>query len=172
MALVNFYLGSFASDGAANAFVAATGWVVAGSGQWGSGGGWSGAMSTTLQPGLQYYNTTDLCVHTYVNATVGWVAEERFRAPAIATADDATPTVLNIDVLNLPANAGPLAITNLDNAVNGQVVTLITNSAVNTPTIADAGNFRLTAGWAPGIGDTLTVVLVGAVWYEIMRANN
>jgi hypothetical protein len=89
-----------------------------------------------------------------------------------AAADDTTPTVAGLRTLVLPANTGATAITQLDNAVDGQVVTLVCNSSTNSPTIADSGNFALSAAWTPAQHDTLTVVSAGAVWREVSRSTN
>ena len=94
-------------------------------------------------------------------------------APSTAAADDTTPTVRGIGVLLLGDNTGATAITQLDNAVSGQQVVLVVTGSTNTPTIADSGNFNLSAAWAPGTGDTLTLVTSnGTTWYEIARSDN
>lgn len=90
-----------------------------------------------------------------------------------ATADDTTPSVDGATVLLLPDNTGATAITQLDTAVAGQEVRLIVTGSTNTPTMADGGNFNLSAAWAPGTGDTLTLVTSnGTAWYETARSNN
>jgi hypothetical protein len=39
--------------------------------------------------------------------------------------------------------------------------------------LADSGNVSLSAAWTtPGVGDTLTLVASGVVWYELCRSNN
>ena len=94
-------------------------------------------------------------------------------APTAATADDTTPTVRGIGVLLLGDNTGATAITQLDDAISGQQVVLVVTGSTNTPTIADSGNFNLSAAWAPGTGDTLTLVTSdGTTWYEIARSDN
>lgn len=89
-----------------------------------------------------------------------------------AVADDATPSVAGISVLKFGDNTSPLAITNLDDGIEGQEVTLVVTGSANTPTIADSGNFNLSAAWAPGTGDTLKLVLVGSTWIEVSSSNN
>ncbi len=95
---------------------------------------------------------------------------------ALTAADgDATPTVLGADALLIPANTGATAITQLDNAVALQRVTLVATSATNPSTIADGGNFALAGGsaWAPGVGDTITLFTTnGTAWVEVSRSDN
>jgi hypothetical protein len=61
------------------------------------------------------------------------------------TADDTTPSVKDGSIFYLPANTQATAITNLDDAVVGKTYTLIGTSATNASTIANSGNFVLTA---------------------------
>jgi hypothetical protein len=158
MALVNHYLGAFVDDAAANAYVAATGWPEQNS---------SGQFSRVVVNGLTYYNTTTAQLVTRANGA--WISAEKVSQVAWAAADDATPTVANgVRVLFIGPNTAPLAITNLDNGVNGQVVTLVCMSATNAPTIADAGNFALSAGYVGGLDGSITLVLDGAVWRQLM----
>lgn len=88
-------------------------------------------------------------------------------------ADDTTPSVLGARILDIPANTGATAITQLDDAVVAQIVTLRATSATNPPTIADSGNFNLSAAWAPGVGDNITLFAITATtWEELARSNN
>lgn len=90
-----------------------------------------------------------------------------------ATADDTTPTVLGATHLLIPANTGATAITQLDNAVSGQQVTLVATSATNPSTITDGGNFALSANWTPDVDDTITLFTAnGTAWREISRSAN
>ena len=92
---------------------------------------------------------------------------------ATATADDTTPTVKNLRILKLPANTGATAITALDDGAAGQVVTLRMDSNTNSATIADSGNFSLSAAWSPDLNDTITLITTdGSVWQEISRSTN
>lgn len=90
----------------------------------------------------------------------------------VAAADDTTPSVFGLRHLTLVDNTGATAITQLDDAHEGQVVTLLCFGTVNTPTIADSGNFELSAAWVPNSGDTITLVLYNGTWYEISRSAN
>jgi len=107
------------------------------------------------------------------NATsAGWTGIG-FSSSNTAAADDTTPSVLYTNVLLLGDNTGATAITQLDDAFAGQEVVLVVTGSSNTPTIADSGNFNLSAAWAPGTGDTLTLVSSdGSTWYEISRSDN
>jgi len=92
---------------------------------------------------------------------------------AAATADDATPSIANIETLTTPANTGATEITQLDDAAAYQRITIICTSSTNAPTITDGGNFALSASWAPAAGDTLTLITItGTAWYEISRSTN
>ena len=94
-------------------------------------------------------------------------------AEATATADDTTPSVANINVLKIGANTGGTAITQLDEAIAGQVVTIIITSATNSSTIADSGNFKLSAAFNPNADDTLTLYTSdGTTWHELSRSAN
>lgn len=68
------------------------------------------------------------------------------------TKDDATPSVTGGTKFITVANDAALAITNLDNAVVGTTYTIYGGSATNSATIANAGNFSLTAAMTLGVG--------------------
>lgn len=86
---------------------------------------------------------------------------------------DATPTVLGATHLLIPSNTGATAITQLDDAVSGQQVTIVATNATNPSTLADSGNFNLSAAWAPGVGDTITLFTTnGTAWVEVSRSDN
>ena len=97
---------------------------------------------------------------------------------ATATADDATPSVRGIRALLIPSNTGATAITQLDDSVPGQQVTIVLTNATNPSTIADSATFMLAAGaaWGGSIDDTITLFTVNggasAVWREISRSAN
>ena len=93
-----------------------------------------------------------------------------------AAADDTTPSVAGCEVLLIPANTGATEITQLDGSAAYQKVTLICTSATNPSTLADGATFILSANWAPGIDDTITLFTVNggasAVWREVCRSDN
>lgn len=87
---------------------------------------------------------------------------------------DTTPSVKNGNYFITSSNTGATAITDLDNPKVGQVVCIICGSTNNASTIADAGNFTLSAAWSPdSVGDSITLyVKEDNVYYEIGRTNN
>jgi hypothetical protein len=88
-------------------------------------------------------------------------------------ADDATPDVSGGTIFETPANSGATAITDLDNPVVGSVITIIIGNAGNPSTIADAGNFNLSAAWNPGLDDSITLYIQADNDYvEIGRSDN
>tara|TARA_R100000152_G_C6633951_1_gene80653 strand:+ start:227 stop:598 length:372 start_codon:yes stop_codon:yes gene_type:complete len=94
---------------------------------------------------------------------------------ATAVADDTTPDVSNINVLMIGANTGATAITQLDGAIAGQVMVLIGTSASNSSTIADSGNFKLSASgtWTASVDETLVLYTSnGTTWIELSRSTN
>ena len=91
------------------------------------------------------------------------------------TADDTTPSVANASSLVTVANSGPTAITQLNDAVAGQTVTIIIGSNSNPPSIADSGQFRLNGGaWSgKATNDCITLYTTnGTTWFELSRADN
>lgn len=88
-------------------------------------------------------------------------------------ADDTTPDVSGGNVFTTSANTGATAITTFDNATQGQVLILIGGSDTNSSTIADSGNFNLSAAWTASLDDVLVLYVQGASdFIEITRANN
>ena len=76
-------------------------------------------------------------------------------AEITAAADDTTPSVANINVLKIPANTTGTTITQLDDAIAGQVVIVIGTSASNSSEIGDSGNFKLvgSSAFTAGVDD-------------------
>lgn len=73
-------------------------------------------------------------------------------------ADDATPDVSKgTATYLLPANTEATAITGLDNAVQGSLITLKWTSATNASTIANGATFQLTAAFTPAVGAILVL---------------
>jgi len=136
---------------------------------------------TTGSPGSAYQNdsctTTTTCLYLKANGTgnMGWRPAWLVRPSANAAADDTTPSVLGVDELVTPVNtSATTAITQLDDAVPGQQVTIrIGSSSTNADSIADGGNFNLSAAWAPTADDTITLYTPnGTTWYERSRSAN
>ncbi len=86
-------------------------------------------------------------------------------------ADDVTPSVASGTVFITNANTQATAITNLDNAVTGVVYTIHGAGSTNASTIANSGNFVLTAAMtlAAAAWITLQKSSVNGKFYEIER---
>jgi hypothetical protein len=94
-------------------------------------------------------------------------------ASLTAAADDTTPTVQMARFLVTAANTVPTAITQLDDARTGQVVTIRCGSSTNASTITDGGNFNLSADWTPNVLDTITLYTSnGTTWFELAKSAN
>jgi hypothetical protein len=73
-------------------------------------------------------------------------------------ADDATPDVSHgTAVYRIPANTAATAITALDNAVVGSLITLEWTSATNASTIANGATFQLAGAFTPAVGAKLVL---------------
>jgi len=96
---------------------------------------------------------------------------ETVTSDAIAfTADDTTPDVAEGDTFITVANNGATAITNLDNAVVDTVYTIYGGSDTNSATIANSGNFVLTAAMTLSEGTYIQLQKAGdGKFYEIAR---
>lgn len=81
------------------------------------------------------------------------------------TADDTTPSVGVTNsqgkyIFTIPDNTVATAITDLDNPPIGKTVTLIGLACpTNCATIADSGNFNLTAGWTQATDASITLYI-------------
>ena len=86
-------------------------------------------------------------------------------------ADDATPSVTGGTSFITNANSQATAITNLDNAVAGVVYTLHGAGTTNASTIANSGNFVLTAAMTLSAGTFITLQksAINGKFYEIAR---
>lgn len=75
--------------------------------------------------------------------------------------DDATPDVSGGNMIRVGSNTTATEITDLDNAIAGQVIIIITTGGANFSTITNAGNFTLASNWTPDSGsDTITLVVI------------
>jgi len=83
------------------------------------------------------------------------------KAIAIA-ADDTTPDVAAGDTFVTNANTAATAITTLDNAITGRVYTIYGAGSTNASTIANSGNFVLTAA----------MTLSAGKWIQLQKAAN
>ena len=116
---------------------------------------WPGGATTDYEHQMIWMNDVDLPTTTFI----------------AMVADDVTPSVLEHKSLVSVANTGATAITQIDDAVVGDIVRLKCGSATNAVTIAKAGNFAdITAAWTPAVGDTITLYKRGATdWAELAR---
>ncbi len=88
-------------------------------------------------------------------------------------ADITTPDVAGKSVLFTSANSGATAITDLTNPATGQIVIICGGSATNSSTIADSGNFNLSAAFTASVDDCITLYVVADNDYiELTRVNN
>ena len=92
-------------------------------------------------------------------------------AIAIA-ADDTTPDVADGDTFITDANTEATAITSFDNAISGKVYTIFGNGSTNASTIANSGNFVLTAAMTLSAGTWIKLEksAVNGKFYEISRS--
>lgn len=97
---------------------------------------------------------------------------ENVTSTAIAFAANATaPDVTGGDKFITVANSGATALTTLTNAVTGKVYTIYGGSSTNATTIANSGNFVLTAAMTLNAGTWITLQksAVDSKFYEIAR---
>ncbi len=87
-------------------------------------------------------------------------------------ADDATPSVAGNSVFITDANTQATAITTLDNAATGVVYTIHGAGSTNASTIANSGNFVLTAAMTLSAGAYIKLQKssVNGKFYEISRS--
>ena len=86
------------------------------------------------------------------------------------TADDTTPDVTGNDKFITVANNGATAFTTLDSAVVDKVYTIYGGSSTNAVTIANSGNFVLTAAMTLSAGTWITLQkAANGKFYEIAR---
>lgn len=92
---------------------------------------------------------------------------------ATIAADDTTPDVSGAVVFTTSANSGATAITDIDSPSPGQMVTICGGSDTNSSTIADSGNFNLSAAFTANADDCITLYVVADNDYiEVSRVNN
>jgi hypothetical protein len=99
----------------------------------------------------------------------------RYSNTSITTiaADDTTPDVSANNLFVTSANTGATAITDLDNPVAGQQVTICGGSDTNSSTIGDSGNFNLTGAFTASADDCITLLVQADNDYvELYRVNN
>ena len=88
-------------------------------------------------------------------------------------ADDVTPDVSAGTFFEIPTNTGATAITDLSNPVVGQIVYFVGTATANASTIADSGNFALSAAWTASANDVLILyVQADNDYIELGRVDN
>ncbi|MDO4165353.1 MAG: hypothetical protein Q4D56_13380 [Bacteroides sp.] len=83
--------------------------------------------------------------------------------------DDATPSVSGATVFATGENTAATAITNLDDATEGVTYTIHGAGSTYASTIANSGNFVLTAAMTLSAGTYIKLVAVGTKFYEVER---
>jgi hypothetical protein len=99
----------------------------------------------------------------------------RARASAVSVTGNDAITTADRSHIALTNTSGSNTITlNAPSSVDGQILVLrIAAITAGDISLADSGNVSLSAAWTtPGVGDTLTLIAAGVVWYEIARSNN
>jgi hypothetical protein len=87
--------------------------------------------------------------------------------------DDATPDVSGGNIFTTSANTGATAITDLDTPQVGQIVYIVGGSDTNSSTIADSGNFALSAAFTASLDDVLVLfVQADNDYIELSRVDN
>ena len=88
-------------------------------------------------------------------------------------ADITTPDVSGGNIFVTSANTVGTVITDLVSPAAGQIIRIIGGSDTNSSTIADGGNFNLSAGWTAGLDDVLILfVQADDDYIEIGRVDN
>ena len=96
-----------------------------------------------------------------------------YYAPKTIADGDATPSVAGGNIFTTSANTAATEITDLDNPIAGQTVTIIGGSNTNSSTIADSGNFNLSGAWTASLDDVLILyVQADNDYIEIGRVDN
>lgn len=86
---------------------------------------------------------------------------------------DATPSVAGGNLFTTSANTGATEITDLDDPVAGQVLTICGGSDTNSSTITDGGNFALSGNFTAALDDCITLLVQADNDYvELNRVNN
>jgi hypothetical protein len=124
------------------------------------------AAIAPIKSGYQYDSEAD---QTYDNQIIFLSDEFDDYSYIESDADDTTPSVEVHNCLKLGDNTGATAITNIDDAVDGQVIYLLGTGTTNVSTIANAGNFVLEDAWTAEKGAKLVLKKVGTKFVEIDR---
>ena len=135
-----------------------------------------GFVSTATGDGNRFSNcvstghVTDFFVNTAVASVHEWDVPVASQITAVA--DDTTPSVANSRICTTsPNTVTGISITQLDDAVAGQTLLLISGADGNSAsTIARGGNFLIAADWVPDVNDTILLHTHNStVWREASR---
>jgi hypothetical protein len=108
-----------------------------------------------------------------VTATAGVTAGQFASTPLSCNVDDTAPNVSGKTHIFTQANTVPTAIVDLTSPTPGQIVILCGGSATNSSTIADSGNFSLSAAMTLGVDDCITLLVQADNDYiELARSVN
>lgn len=136
------------------------------------GSGNTAVEAQNMDADRHYIIRTDGTEHNIMSPYFDWsVAVGTIDDAGIYTAADTTPSVVGTNLL-VVTNAAPATITNFDDGVSGQEVTLQFSDG-NT-TIQDNANVQLAGGvdFVSSANDTLTIIKAGSVWFEKSRSVN
>lgn len=98
------------------------------------------------------------------------IGRETAAAGALQFADDATgPSLAGATVFATGNNTQATAITNFTDAVEGEVYTIHGTGSANASTIANSGNFVLTAAMTLSTGKYIKLTYAGGKFYEVER---
>jgi hypothetical protein len=83
------------------------------------------------------------------------------------TVGDTTPSVKGFSKLYKTANVGATTITNFDDGVNGQEITVLVSDAATTVDFSANANLKGNGGsdWSPASGDMLRGIYYNGTWY-------
>ena len=125
----------------------------------------------TLENSGTIDNTTNGTI-LITEPTIDIVGALKLEQCTIADGDD-TPDVAGCHWLTTSSNTAPTAITDLDNPQVGAEYCIIIGNATNPSTLADSGNFALSAAWTPGLDDIICLyVQADNDYIEISRSDN
>jgi len=129
----------------------------------------SGESNDNLNLTLKGTGTGNVYVDDNLQINGGMVIQD----VVTIAADDTTPDVSGGNIFVTSANTGATAITDLDNPQVGQIIHIIGGSDTSSSTIADSGNFNLSAAWTASLDDVLILfVQADNDYVEIGRVNN
>ena len=110
---------------------------------------------------------------TYLSGNVHAVSSAYVQTVVTMDDGDTTPDVQAGNVFVSQSNSGATAITDIDNPVVGQIVTIVCGDANNPPSIADGGNFKMEGAWTSDIDDSITFFVKADNYYiELGRSAN